>query len=142
MIAYHFVSDTLRDGRPIPKDGEWLEHDGPVEICSSGLHYSLHPFDALRYAPGATLCMVEIDGVVNQQNDKGVCRRRKIIKRVDAAELLRSFARQQALSVLHLWNAPQIVKDYLQTGSENIRDAAGLLLGLLGQLLGISLQRW
>ena len=22
---YHFVSDTLRDGRPVPADGEWLE---------------------------------------------------------------------------------------------------------------------
>ena len=125
MIAYHFVSNTLRDGRPIPADSEWLEHDGQVKICSSGLHYSLHPFDALTYAPGATLCMVEIDGIIDQQSDKGVCTRRKIIKRINATELLRSFARQQALSVLHLWDAPQIVKDYLLTGAEDLQDAAG-----------------
>ena len=35
---YHFVGSTLRDGRPVPPDGEWLVHDGPVEMCASGLH--------------------------------------------------------------------------------------------------------
>ena len=25
-LAWHFVGDRLRDGRPVPKDGEWLEH--------------------------------------------------------------------------------------------------------------------
>ncbi len=49
--AYHFVGDTLRDGRPIPADGEWLVHDGPVTICEAGLHASRHVFDALEYAP-------------------------------------------------------------------------------------------
>ena len=48
MKAYHFVGSTLRDGSPIPGDGEWLEHTGEVKICSSGLHASKHPFDALR----------------------------------------------------------------------------------------------
>lgn len=32
--AWHFVGDTLRDGSPIPADGEWLEIDGPVELCA------------------------------------------------------------------------------------------------------------
>lgn len=49
-LAYHFVSDTLRDGRPIPADGEWLEHAGPIRICETGLHASRHVADALRYA--------------------------------------------------------------------------------------------
>ena len=44
---YHFTGDTLRDGRPIPKPGVWLKHDGPVIPCKSGLHASEHPFDAL-----------------------------------------------------------------------------------------------
>lgn len=37
MIAYHFVGTTLRDGRPVPPDGVWLEHDGPIAIRESGL---------------------------------------------------------------------------------------------------------
>ena len=43
IFAFHFVGDTLRDGRPIPSDGEWLTHDGPVVMCISGLHASLEP---------------------------------------------------------------------------------------------------
>jgi hypothetical protein len=124
VIAYHFCGETLRDGSPIPPDGEWLVHDGPVEICETGLHASKHPFDALRYAPGATLCLVECEGVVTEQEDKFVCRRRKIVKRLDATELLRKFARDCALSVIHLWDPPPVVRQYLETGDESLRDAA------------------
>lgn len=62
-VGYHFVGATLRDGRPVPQDGEWLEHAGPLVLCRSGLHASLHPFDALQYAKGATCCR----GVVASQ---------------------------------------------------------------------------
>ena len=37
---------------------------------------------------------------------------------------IRRFARQCALDVIHLWNAPPIVKRYLKTGNEKLRDAA------------------
>ena len=43
---------------------------------------------------------------------------------VDVMELLRYFARTQALSVVHLWDAPDIVLDYLMMDDENIRAAA------------------
>ena len=124
MMAYHFVADTLRDGTPIPVDGEWLVHVGPVEICETGLHASKHPFDALRYAPGGTLCLVECEDIVTEQDDKFVCRRRKIVKRFDATDLLRAFARHCALSVIHLWDAPPVVRQYLETGNEALRAAA------------------
>ena len=124
MKAYHFVGPTLRDGRPVPPDGEWLEHDGPCVMCESGLHASRHPFDALRYAPGSTLCMVECEDVVEEDSDKFVCRRRRIVRRIDATDLLRRFARAQASKVLHLWDAPQVVRDYLATGDESLRSAA------------------
>ena len=122
--AYHFVSTTLRDGRPIPADGEWLEHDGPVVICESGLHASKTPWDALQYAPGATLCLVECEGDIAEQSDKLVCRRRRIVARFDATDLLRTHARKSALSVIHLWDAPAVVREYLETGDESKRDAA------------------
>jgi hypothetical protein len=122
--AWHFVEKTLRDGSPIPKDGVWLEHKGPVVICESGLHASRDPFDALQYAPGSTLCLVNVDGIEYEQEDKLVCRRRKIVARMDATEMLRYFSRMQALSVIHLWEAPDVVLDYLMTGDEEIRAAA------------------
>lgn len=128
-IYYHFTSDKLRDGRPIPAIGEWLTHDGPVRMCESGLHASKQPYDALQYAPGEMLHQVELDGIPNGSDtlghsDKIVAKRRKIIATIDAAPLLRDFARKQALSVIHLWDCPVITKRYLETGEESIRSAA------------------
>ena len=37
---------------------------------------------------------------------------------------IRRFACDCALDVIHLWNAPPIVKRYLKTGNEKLRDAA------------------
>jgi hypothetical protein len=126
VIAFHFTqyADRLRDGRPLPAIGEWLVHDGPVWICESGLHYSLDPFDALQYAQGPYLHLVDVEDIVEAQDDKGVCRRRKILQSADATEMLCYFARMQALLVVHLWGAPDVVLDYLMTGDESIRDAA------------------
>jgi len=124
IIAYHFVGATLRDGRAIPPDGEWLVHDGPVVMCESGLHASRDPFDALTYAPGETLCIVECEDVVREDVDKLVCRRRRIIKRAGATTMLREFARAQALDVAHLWDCPPVVRQYLETGDESLMAAA------------------
>lgn len=87
--------ETLRDGRPIPAVGEWLTHDGPVRICSTGLHASETPYDALQYAPGQMLHQVELEGiaVTPSHTDKVVAQRRKIVATIDATELLRAFTR-------------------------------------------------
>lgn len=123
--SWHFVADTLRDGRPVPKDGVWLRHEGRIKICESGLHASLRPWNALKYAPGATLCYVECRGDVRQQSDKLACRERRIIMRADVTETLRYFARMQALSAINLRPSapPDVVLDYLMTGDESLRHA-------------------
>ena len=124
--AWHFVGDTLRDGRPIPKDGVWLEHGGQVILCEQGLHASRCPFDALQYAPGATLCLVDLDGKIVRDNDKLAASGRRIIARRDMTDILRYFARMQALSVVNLMAPcpPDVVLDYLMTGDEALRAAA------------------
>ena len=129
MRAWHFVNKTLRDGSQIPSDGEWLHYTGNLVMCESGLHASKDPFDALQYAPGEMLCLVECDGHIIEGNDKLVCSQRKIVARMDATEMLRYFARMQALSVVHLWDAPDVVLDYLMTGDESLRDAARAAAG-------------
>ena len=122
-LAWHFTGARLRDGRPVPPDGEWLRHTGPLLMCRSGLHASLHPFDALQYAPGGTLCYVECRGDIKHEADKLICRERRILSRIDATDLLYTFARAQALSVIHRWNAPEVVVSYLKTGNMELREA-------------------
>ena len=122
--AYWFFGDALRDGRPVPADGEWLVHEGPVKMCESGLHASRHPFDALADATGSNLALVDVDDVVEEWSDKLVARRRRIVKRIDATSLLRAYARGEALSVAHLWDMPPVVREYLDTGREDLRLAA------------------
>jgi hypothetical protein len=57
--------------------------------------------------------------------DKVVASRRKIVRTIDATNVLRAFARRVALDVLPLWpEVPKIVKRYLETGDESIRAAA------------------
>ena len=127
MIGYHFTTNTLRDGGPIPPIGEWLVHDGPLVVCKSGLHTSKHVFDALRWAPGPRLHRVQLLGELQPHGepiDKYVGRRRRIIASLDATELLRGYARWCALRVIDLWNAPPVVREFLTTGDERLRDAA------------------
>lgn len=119
ISAYHFTDATLRDGSPIPPIGEWLRFSSNVVMCKSGLHASRHPFDALQYAPGSLLHWVECEDIVEEQDDRLVCRARKIVRSVDATDMLRSFARKCALDVIHLWDAPVIVREYLETGDDS-----------------------
>ncbi len=127
-LAWHFVGEKLRDGRPVPADGAWLEHTGKLILCEEGLHWSREPLDALQYAPGETLCLVEVGGEIVEKKaaDKGISSKRKIIARMDATELLRYFARMQAISALEFWDTepPEVVCDYLASGDESLRDAA------------------
>jgi hypothetical protein len=125
LLAYHFTGPKLCDGRPVPADGVTLRHPGKPKLCRSGLHASLQPFDALQFAPGDTLCLVECGGMVVHGHDKLVCTERTIIARMDATPLLRYYARMQALSVVHLLDAPSgVVLDYLMTGDESLRAVA------------------
>ena len=131
FFAWHFTSDKLRDGLPLPKIGKWEHYKGKLELCKSGLHWSRDPFDALQHAPGATLRRVEIKGDFLEDSDKGCSHYRRTVYQFDATELLRYFARTQALSVIHLYpnDKDDVVFDYLMTGDESLRDAARAAAG-------------
>lgn len=119
VYAWHFTAgNKLRDGSPLPAVGETLKFNGEPILCKQGLHASLHPFDALNYAPGDTLHLVHCAGTILHQEDKLVCTERTIIASFEASEMLRYFARMQALSVLHLApeNMAGVVEDWLMTG--------------------------
>ena len=120
-IAYHFTGTHLRDGRPVPPIGETLVHDGPIDWCKSGLYASIRPCWALSFAPGNMLHQVECEEIERQDAAKLVCRRRTIRASIDAETLLLRFAADQALSVAHLWEMPDVVRDYLTTLDETAR---------------------
>ena len=111
------------DGRPIVI-GEKLSVKGKLVLCRNALHGSYHPFDALKYAPGPILHKVLFEGERIEDDDKVGSRSRTILASVDATEMLRYFARRQALSVASNWAMPDIVRRYLETGDETLRSAA------------------
>jgi len=132
VIAYHFTSNTLRDGRPIPPVGETLVHDGPVEMCKSGLHASEHPFDAFSLAPWVVLFhtsrplrpilhRTRCEDIVMQIPQKLVCRCRTILESADATQMLRRLAADYAFSVADRWDMPQVVGEYLTTWDKEKR---------------------
>jgi len=124
VLAWHFVGDALRDGRPVPADNVTLKHTGKLELCASGLHASERLIDALEHASGPILCRVQMGGTIKKDSDKLVARQRTILWRIDSTDVLRKFARQCALDVAHLWDMPPVVRQYLETGDESIIDAA------------------
>jgi hypothetical protein len=126
MTGWWFSSEAKlpnNDGRAVTV-GDWLEVDGKIEICERGLHFSRRALDALQYAPGSLCWYVEADGEIVKYDDKAVCSRRRALWMVDAEPVLRRFARSCALDVLHLWDAPEIVREHLVTGDESKLDAA------------------
>jgi len=123
-IAWHFTGNTLRDGSPIPPIGHTLVFPGVIEMCRSGYHWSRTPWEALEYAPGHLLHKVQVSGKIIEGNDKGVSSERTILSTIDATQLLRRFAADQALSVAHLWPMPDVVREYLTGLDESNRDAA------------------
>jgi len=122
--AWHFTDDMfLRDGQPLVV-GQTYTHAGRVKLCDSGLHASKRPIDALQYAPGNVVSRVECGGEMLNGGDKLVCTERTVLWAYDAEEVLRHFARLCALDVIHLWDAPAHVAQYLRTGDEDMRAAA------------------
>ena len=119
-----FTQNMKNTGMKPAKVGRVHRIDGEIIPCECGLHSSPTPFDALQYACGGTLWEVEIPRTsIPHRNpvDKYVSHTRKYLRRVDISDrLFRQFACQWALDVIHLWDAPAIVKEYLVDEAEGI----------------------
>ena len=126
-IYYHFTGAKLRDGKPIPPIGEWLVFDGHPIPCRGGLHASPDAFSALQYAPGEICHQVHLGGEIVSHGtpvDKYAAQKRCIIASIDATDIMRLYTRRVALDVIHLWDAPPIMREFLETGDESKRWAA------------------
>ena len=119
------------DGRAI-RVGETLTVDVVPVVCQAGLHACPRILDTLNYAPEhGALTAVILGGTVvrgtGDNADKYSATQRTVTALLSAAEtdaLLREFACWCALSVAHLWDMPNIVRRYLETGDKALRDAA------------------
>ena len=133
---YHFVR-VNKDGQAylgyndnrIITVGEPVTVEGAPVLCRHGLHASKRIIDALEYCPvgDVALCRVTLGGTIIRDTDKSVASERTITAMLDAAQtaaLLRDFARWCALQVIDLWDAPQVVRQYLETGDETLRALA------------------
>ena len=127
MKAWHFIrADGKLAYSPRTKIevGITLLENRPLVLGEVGLHYSKRLIDALRYAPGPVVSRVIVGTPRINRKDRGCVAKRTVIAIVDAAVVLRRFARLCALDVVHLWDPPEIVLRYLKTGDESIRVAA------------------
>jgi len=129
MKAYWFSSHGVaQHGDFVPfLVGQTYNVEGEIHPCDNGLHASEHPSDALFYSihDNTTLDLVELGGtIVGSNGDKHAASERTHIKRIDASNLLMEYARWCALSVVHFWECPDVVRKYLETGDESLRDEA------------------
>ena len=130
LRAWHFTAATSLangDKRAI-KLGETLSVEGEIVPCEHGLHASVSAYDALQYAPGPILWRVELSGTVVAHGDPvdkyAASQRTAIAGGIDVSPALREYARWCALQVIHLWDAPAVVREYLETGNGSLRTAA------------------
>lgn len=127
MLGWYFsTSDRMLchgDNRPIVV-GETHVIDGEPALCKRGLHASRRILDALDYRPGPILYRVRLSGTIVHGQDKACATRRTYLAEIDATEMLRAFGRSCARDVIHLWDAPEVVRRYLETGDDSIRVAA------------------
>ena len=88
------------------------------DCCDKPAHST--PLAALSYSAANQVCRV----VCADPPVGGRCTPKSALWCYDATPVYRAFAREEALRVAHLWDAPPIVLQYLRTGDESIRVAA------------------
>ena len=128
--AWYFSNEDKKlrygDDRPIEVGvtHQVLEVTRPIELCAYGLHASQNILHALQYAPGHILWEVELGGKILVGDNKMCATHRTYLREINCEEILREFARWCALQVIHLWDCPSVVKEYLETGNPELRAAA------------------
>lgn len=131
MKAFYFATPERKlrygDGRSITI-GQTHTVKGEIKLCKNGLHASQRLLDALYYAPGNTLYLVELEGDMDIDAGIVAARSRTYLAEYNAADVLMSFARKQALINIELikpyTEQYDLIVDYLETGNEAIRQAA------------------
>ena len=133
MKAFYFADNNKKlrygDGRQI-RVGRTHKVKGKPKLCVHGLHASKKLIDALYYAPGHHLYLVELSGDFDKCDDKVCATERTYLAHFDSEKLLKEFARKQALINIEKIKAYCSTEDYnlilkwLNTGDRELQSAA------------------
>ena len=110
--------------------GETHRVDCSPKCCNIGLHASKRAIDAVSFAPGSILFLVELSGDIDEQEDKLAAQSREYLAEFDATDLLREFARKIALINIEKIKpycneeSYNLIIHWLKTGDEATRSAA------------------
>ena len=100
---YHFLKEDRKlqfsPYTPVVLE-ETLVYLGKPKLCEAGFHASERIIDALRYAPGPVLCVVELGGEIIHGEDKAVAQERTVSWMEDISPTLHEFACQVAEEAL------------------------------------------
>ena len=132
IAAYWFACED-EQGRaysPNKPDEKWRIGQrrtlkGEIIPCQYGYHASPSLWDALRYAPGALACKVELSGtIVPHGDDKYAASTRKLVAAVNVERELRLFAADCAEHVLYLFEEKYPDDDRPRKAIQSARDFA------------------
>jgi len=131
MKAWYFADNNRKlrygDNRPIVI-GETHTVDCNPILCKQGLHGSVSIMDALSYAPGPVLYLVDINGDIDVGEDKICGSSRTYLMGFDASDMLFEAARMFALvnieNIKPYTNKYDLIVEYLKTGNSDLRSAA------------------
>ena len=100
---YHFLKEDRKlqfsPFTPVVLE-ETLVYPGKPKLCKAGFHASERIIDALRYAPGPVLCVVDLGGELIHGDDKAVAQERTVSWMQDISPTLHEFACQVAEEAL------------------------------------------
>jgi len=120
LLLFRFEGSTLTDGRAMPADGQW------VAARASNLFTGYNtPWEALLHATGPTLCVITLsaDASYAAESRTWLAKGKKIVKRLNASQMLRAFSLQLALEVAPYWKPSPMVREFLCSGDATLREA-------------------
>ena len=123
MKGYYF-------DRKLREQGEKIDHEGFVRISCSDLIVFNDPNKALSTESGFCLHEVMIEEKTNDNNEV-IGYQETVLRSVDMMDSILSYMRRCALDVIDLWDAPDIIRKYLETDNEELWDEASTVIGKL-----------
>ena len=114
LLGWHFARADLRLGHGDEREirvGETLTVEPPIELCERGLHASVRPLDALKYASESIACRVRLSGQVIAGEDKAVATERTVLVMVDGRHVFPAFIRYTLV-----YRKPYLVQLFEQAG--------------------------
>ena len=126
---YYFANKNHRlgygDNRLIKK-GVTHTVEPSLDQCDHALHAYRRAIDALRYAHGPVICIVELGGEILHGDTRSFATERTYLEVIDGEALISEFCHRCDLDTLELWErlfgGPGSIRSHLGTGSWGMRE--------------------